>query len=213
MSTECDVALHRLVAYIHHTKDRFLDAFIGDPLSECQIWLFADADWAGDEEAKSTSGCTTVIVGPNTYFPINSFSKKQIVISTSSTEAEVVAANQALRAEGLPVLALFEKLAYGKVATKLAPKGKYADEEVFTRIDPEINKIWNGNVDSGLDVSNIQSLKVHFPDFCQVKFMEDNQATITILKSGNSSSMKHVNRTQNVSFKWLKQQFEREQFD
>ena len=212
-STECDVALHRLVAYIHHTKDRFLDAFIGDPLSECQIWLFADADWAGDEEAKSTSGCTTVIVGPNTYFPINSFSKKQTVISTSSTEAEVVAANQALRAEGLPVLALFEKLAYGKVATKLAPKGKYADEEVFTRIDPEINEIRNGNVDSGLDVSNIQGLKVHFPDFCQVKFMEDNQATITILKSGNSSSMKHVNRTQNVSFKWLKQQFEREQFD
>ena len=43
--------------------------------------------------------------------------------------------------------------------------------------------------------------------------MEDNQATITILKSGNSSSMKHVNRTQNVSFNWLKQQFEREQFD
>ena len=57
-STECDVALHRLVAFVHHTKDRFLDAFIGDPLSECQIWLFADA-WAGDEEAKSTSGCTT----------------------------------------------------------------------------------------------------------------------------------------------------------
>ena len=111
------------------------------------------------------------------------------------------------------MLALFEKLAYGKVATKLAPKGKYADEEVFTRIDPEINEIRNGNVDSGLDVSNIQCLKVHFPDFCQVKFMEDNQATITILKSGNSSSMKHVNRTQNVSFKWLKQQFEREQFD
>ena len=77
------------------------------------------------------------------------------MISTSSTEAEVVAANQALRAEGLPVLALFEKLAYGKVATKLAPKGKYADEEVFTRIDPEINEIRNGNVDSGLDVSNI----------------------------------------------------------
>ena len=126
-----------------------------DPLSECQIWLFADADWAGDEEAKSTSGCTAVIVGPNTYFPINSFSKKQTVISTSSTEAEVVAANQALRAEGLPVLALFEKLACGKVATKLAPKGKYADEEVFTRIDPEINEIRNGNVDSGLDVSNI----------------------------------------------------------
>ena len=100
------------------------------------------------------------------------------MISTSSTEAEVVSANnQALRAEGLPVSALFEKLACGKVATKLAPKGMYADEEVFTRIDPEINEIRNGNVESGLDASNIQCLKVHFPDFCQVKFMEDNQAS------------------------------------
>ena len=157
------------MAYIHHTKDRFLDAFIGDPLSECQVWLFADADWAGDEDAKSTSGCTTVIVGPNTYFPINSFSKKLVVISTSSTEAEVVSANHALRAEGLPVLALFEKLAHGKVATKLAPKGLYADEEVFRRIDPEINEIRNGDVESGLDASNIQCLKVHIPDFCQVR--------------------------------------------
>ena len=39
-----------------------------------------------------------------------------------------------------------------------------------------------GNVESGLDVSNIQSLKVQLPEFCQVKFMEDNQATMTVLK-------------------------------
>ena len=31
-STECDVALHRLVSYIHCTKHHFLEGFIGDAL-------------------------------------------------------------------------------------------------------------------------------------------------------------------------------------
>ena len=43
--------------------------------------------------------------------------------------------------------------------------------------------------------------------------MEDNQATITILTNGSSSQMRHTDRTQRVSFGWLKQQFESEQFD
>ena len=80
----------------------FLQGFVGDLFDECQIWLFADADFAGENDAKSTTGCATVIVGPNTYFPINAFSRKQTVTSMSSTEAEVVAANQSMRAEGIP---------------------------------------------------------------------------------------------------------------
>ena len=43
-SIECDVALHRLVSYIHCTKHHFLEGFIGDAFDECQLWLFADAD-------------------------------------------------------------------------------------------------------------------------------------------------------------------------
>ena len=46
-----------------------------------------------------------------------------------------------------------------------------------------------------------------------VKFMEDNQATITILTNGQSTQMRHTDRTQRVSFGWLKQQFESNQFD
>ena len=46
-SIECDVALHRLVSYIHCTKHHFLEGFIGDAFDECQLWLFADADHAG----------------------------------------------------------------------------------------------------------------------------------------------------------------------
>ena len=43
--------------------------------------------------------------------------------------------------------------------------------------------------------------------------MEDNQATITIMANGRSQGMRHASRTQPVSFRWLKQQFELGQFD
>ena len=109
-SIECDVALHRLVSYIHCTKHHFLEGFIGDAFDECQLWLFADADHAGEHDSKSTTGSAIVLVGPNTYYPLNAFSKKQTVVAISSTEAEVIAANHSMRAEGIPMLALFEQL-------------------------------------------------------------------------------------------------------
>ena len=46
-----------------------------------------------------------------------------------------------------------------------------------------------------------------------MKFMEDNQASITVMGTGNSSTMRYANKTQNICFKWMKQQFEEEQFD
>ena len=203
-SIECDVALHRLVSYIHCTKHHFLEGFIGDAFDECQLWLFADADHAGEHDSKSTSGSAIVLVGPNTYYPLNAFSKKQTVVAISSTEAEVVAANHSMRAEGIPMLALFEQLnLFKKLQGKSArDAAKPQEDAVFTRIDPEIDDIRNGNVDTGCSVADINSLKASFPEFYQVKFMEDNQATITVMS-----------KTQNINFKWLKQQFECKQFD
>ena len=43
--------------------------------------------------------------------------------------------------------------------------------------------------------------------------MEDNQATITIILKGDSEKMRHTDRTQRISFGWLKQQFERKLFN
>ena len=216
-SVECDIALHRLVAYINCSKDQFLEGFIGDDFKDCQLWLFADADHAGEHDSKSTTGSAIILVGPNTYYPLNAFSKKQSVISISSTEAEVVAANHALRAEGIPMLALFQELnlfQQGKKPAAVAGKPSTdSSEEVVTRIDPEIDEIRNGNVDSGIRAGDINGLKASFPEFYQMKFMEDNQATITVCQSGSSASMRHTNKTQNISFKWIKQQFEKEQFD
>ena len=218
-SVECDIALHRLVSYAHSSTEVFMEGFVGDSFDDCQLWLFADADHAGEFDSKSTSGCAMFLVGPNTYFPLNAFSKKQTAVANSSTEAEVVSANHALRAEGIPMLALMEQVAiFKKLAQKAGVKAKPGTPEpedpVLTRIDKEIiDEIRYGNVEGGLSASNINSLKAHFPEFYKAKLTEDNQASITVMGTGNSSTMRYANKTQNICFMWTKQQFEKEQFD
>ena len=79
-SAECDIALHRLVAYINCSREQFLEGFIGDDFKDCQncqLWLFADADHAGEHDSKSTTGSAIILVGPNTYYPLSAFPKKQ----------------------------------------------------------------------------------------------------------------------------------------
>ena len=68
-SNECDVALHRLMCYIHSTVDAVLSGFIGDDPQHCKLWLFADSGHAGEHDSRSTSGCILAMVGPNTYLP------------------------------------------------------------------------------------------------------------------------------------------------
>ena len=87
-----------------------MQSFIGDDIKACKLWLFADSDHAGEHDNKSASGGFLALVGPNTYYPLAAFSKKQTSIAVSSTEAEVVCANVALRALGLPSSALWSVL-------------------------------------------------------------------------------------------------------
>eukprot|EP00435_Cladocopium_sp_Y103_P049117 s114_g14.t1 len=201
---ECDIALHRLVSYVNSWTDLFLEGFVGDSLDDCQLWLFADADHAAEFDSKSTSGCAMFQVGPNTYFPLNAFSKKQTVVANSSAEV--------FRAEGISMLALFEQLGIfkklsQKAGVKTKPNTPEPEDPVFTRIDKEIDEIRYGNVDGGLSAADINSLKAHFPEFYQVKLMEDNQASITAsIYEVCQKDPKHL-------FKWTKQQFEFEQFD
>ena len=96
-SHDCDVALHRLMCYVHSTLDLAMVGFVGDEPIDCKLWLFADSDHAGEHDSRSTTGCVLALVGPNTYFPLTAFSKKQTSTAMSSTEAEVVAANLATR--------------------------------------------------------------------------------------------------------------------
>ena len=109
-SPDCDKALHRLMCYIHSTISHKMTCFIGDSPQECKLWCFADADHAGEHDNRSTSGCCLVLVGPNTYYPLTAFSKKQTSTAMSSTEAEVTAANLSIRAVGLPSSCLWNML-------------------------------------------------------------------------------------------------------
>ena len=192
-----------------------MQGFIGDKIGDCKLWLFCDADWAGEHDSKSTSGCALFLVGPNTYYPLNAFSKKQTSITMSSTESEVISANHGVRAQGLPSLSLWTFLwkevciaKDGKVSSTkpFAPR----DDTIIARIDPELNEIRYGECrPDGKTVSDINGLNVALSNKFQVQFMEDNQATITIILKGDSEKMRHTDRTQNISFGWLKQQFER----
>ena len=56
-TSECDRRLHRLVSYMHNTKNYKQYAFVGYEFADCIIALFADADFAGDKsDSTSTSG-------------------------------------------------------------------------------------------------------------------------------------------------------------
>ena len=88
------------------------------------------------------------------------------------------------------------------------------DPVSIARIDPELDEIRYGFFHNGPEsVANVNHLQVHLGKSFTVQFMEDNQATITILTNGESRSMRHTDRTQRVSFGWLQQQFKDDQFD
>ena len=101
--------LHRLVCYINSSLDYKLKGHIGDCSKDLKITLFSDADFAGClDTAKSTSGVLIALTGPNSFFPLNAISKKQPCVSHSTPEAEIVAADLAIRTEGLPALQLWD---------------------------------------------------------------------------------------------------------
>ena len=169
-SEGCDIGLHRLVSYINSTLDLTMQSFIGDRFRDCQLWLFADADFAGEHDSKSTTGSYMVLVGPNTYFPINAFSKKQTAITMSSTEAEVVAANHAVRTEGLPSLSLFNYIL--ALTDPEAPTQVKAKRPGLTA-KPKVPK--HGYFHNGPEtVANINHLQLHTGPTFNVKVMEDH---------------------------------------
>ena len=115
----------------------------------------------------------------------------------SSTKAEVVA-------EGILVFALFEQLRIfqrddGSLARGNATPDIMQDG-IVAKFDPETDGIRNGNLEGGISVANVTGLIAYFPEFYRVKFMDDSQATITIMASGKSQGMRHASWTQPVSF-------------
>ncbi|CAE8612441.1 unnamed protein product [Polarella glacialis] len=114
----CDKRLFRLMCYINDSKGLKMRGYVGrdDKAEDLFVRLFADADFAGCRDtARSTSGVFLGIYGKNTFVPVAAQAKKQSCVSHSTPEAELVAANLALRTQGLPALEVFDKVFGRKV--------------------------------------------------------------------------------------------------
>ena len=84
-----------------------LEGYIGDKPEDLRLQLFADADSASDlTTRKSTSGLFLALCGPHSFFPLTAASKKQTAVSHSTPEAELVAADAALRTLGFPAMTM-----------------------------------------------------------------------------------------------------------
>jgi hypothetical protein len=187
--------LHRLICYIHHTEDMSLESFVGDEAQRCHPVLFSDADFAGDMvTAESTGGCYLAIVGPNTFAPVTASCKKQTCVSHSSTESEIVAAEQGIRTEGLQVLASWE------LVTELlgtAPS-KVAETQSGRPKDLEMNP-YSENFNPGKYFAYTRK-----PGHATVLIIaEDNEAVIKIIKKARSMALRHLPRTHRIDVQWL----------
>jgi hypothetical protein len=110
-SVACDKRLRRLISYIDSTKEHVQVCIVGDGPEDCKLTLFSDASFAGDlRDSKSTSGAFLALVAPNTFVPLTWMCKKQVAVSHSSSEAEVVALDAGVRMEGIPALVLWEQV-------------------------------------------------------------------------------------------------------
>ena len=107
-----DKKLHRLMCYIYSTLKIRMVSWCGDELKDVNLGLYTDADFASDVKASlSTSGASLKVEGPKTNFVIGAMSKKQTAVSHSSTESEIVAADMAIRTQGIPALIAFDVIA------------------------------------------------------------------------------------------------------
>ena len=143
-----DRQLARLIAYVHSTTRYRLVGVIKDNLQHLHLALYADADYAGEMDAKSTSGGVLVLKGPNTHFPLAWFSKRQASVSRSTTEAGVVSLTFSLYQDSLPSLTLWERLLKRPVelvlhednqATILVAKKGYSQKMRHTQRSHKVN--------------------------------------------------------------------------
>jgi hypothetical protein len=108
---QCDKDLHRLVAYINTTQKYVQVSWVGNAQSELYLQTYCDADFAGcPRTQRSTTGVVVIMKGSHTRFLLSAVSSRQVAVSHSTPEAEIIAAEHALRSETLPLMGLFDKI-------------------------------------------------------------------------------------------------------
>ena len=172
---------------------------MGNTAKQCRLGLFQDSVFAGDlEDSKSTSGGTLCIFGSHTFVPISWMCKKQIAVSHSSTESEIISLDTGLRLDGLPALELWDL-----IVSVLGNVSRVSDGSGKPECDVHKHHKPHKKIDVMKDIdavpSNVQSARQE----ALLYVFEDNEAVIKMIIKGRSPTMRHVSRTHRVALDWL----------
>ena len=212
----CDKRLERLIAYIHKTNNHVQHCFVGDKAEDCKLGLFCDASFAADlKDSKSTTGALMCVFGPSTFVPITWVCKKQGAVSHSSTEAEVIALDAALRLEGLSALMLWdivievlrpEKNHQNKKSLALGDQSQKQPTQGLMRLSQDSSGMVRPQSSVELLVREIDFVPPSAPlssGLARLFMFEDNEAVIKICLKGRSPTLRHISRTHRVDLDWL----------
>ena len=161
--------------------------------------LFQDSDFAGHlEDSKSTSGGTLCISGSPTFVPTSWMCRKQIAVSHSSTESEIISLETGLRLDGLLALELWDL-----IVSVLGNVSRVSDRTGKPECDVHKRHKSHKKIDVMKDIdavpSNVQSARQE----ALLYVFEDNEAVTKMIIKGRSPTMRHVSRTHRVALDWL----------
>ena len=147
--------------------------------------------FAGDlEDSKSTSGGTLCVFGSNTFVPISWMCKKQISVSHSSTESDIISLDAGLRLDGIPALDLWDLIVavlHGDTYQSNQERGDPHKSPTRKKIQGKINDL------------HVNSCRKE----AMLYVFEDTEAVIKMIVKGRSPTVRHVSRTHRVALDWL----------
>lgn len=110
--------------------------------SQLAVSLLCDADLAGcTKTAPSTAGAFLALVGPHTFLPLSAVSTRQTAVPHSTPEAELLAADAGVRAEGLTAVTIWEILLGRPVSLILCEDNESAARVIETGRNPTMRHI------------------------------------------------------------------------
>ena len=114
-SANDDKRVARLIGYLHNKSHEYSPVMcIRDPPELLNLSLYCDADFGGDiRSMRSTSGFVLAVSGPSSFAPVSWGTKRQSVVSRSTTECEFVSLSTAVFSEAIPTLQVWQELIPG----------------------------------------------------------------------------------------------------
>ena len=193
-SKRCDARLFRLICYINGTKDHGLVGWIGDAAKDLYLGVWSDADFAGCKiTMRSTSGSFLAILGPNSFFPLTGYSRKQTAVSHSTPEAELVAASAALKGEALPGLDLWEKLLCRRVVCNFYEDNQAAIQLLRSGKNPSMK---HANRTHKISFMSIHETMMNDPKYLRLFYCDTNDMCADIFTKAftNPDKWDHARR-------------------